>query len=104
MKVIADSSFLIASAMVDTFSLLRKIYPEVTIPEAVYDEVVTRGTGLPGAAEVARAAWITRVAVKDIEKVKAYRAERLGVGEAEVLTLAEELQADTRKSWGQILT
>jgi predicted nucleic acid-binding protein len=93
-KVIADSSFLIALAMVDTFSLLRKICPEVTIPDAVYDEVVTRGTGLPGAEEVARAAWITRVAVKDVEKVKAYRAERLGAGEAEVLTLADELQAD----------
>ena len=51
MKVIADSSFLIALAMVDTFSLLRKICPEVTIPDAVYDEVVTRGTGLPGTAE-----------------------------------------------------
>ena len=94
MKVIADSSFLIALAMVDTFSLLRQICPEVTIPDAVYDEVVTRGTGLPGAEEVARAAWITRVAVKDVAKVKAYRAERLGAGEAEVLTLAEELQAD----------
>ncbi len=94
MKVIADTRFLIAFAMVGMFSLLRKMCPEVTIPDAVYDEVVTRGTGLPGAEEVARAAWITRVAVKDVEKVKAYRTELLGAGEAEVLTLAEELQAD----------
>ena len=43
---------------------------------------------------MASAAWIKRFAVKDADKVKAYRAERLGVGEAEALALAEELKAD----------
>jgi hypothetical protein len=93
-KVIADSSFLIALATVDALSLLSKIFPEVKIPGAVYDEVVTQGTGLPGAEEVANAEWIKRFVVKDTNKVKAYRAERLGAGEAEALALAEELKAD----------
>jgi predicted nucleic acid-binding protein len=92
-KVIADSSFLIALATVDALPLLLQIFPEVFIPEAVYDEVVTRGAGLPGAEEVAAAAWIKRVMVKDANKVKGYRAERLGEGEAEAIALAEELKA-----------
>lgn len=104
MKVIADSSFLIALATVDALSLLCKIFPEVIIPEAVYDEVVVRGAGLPGAEEVASAAWIKRTTVKDADKVKAYRAERLGLGESEVLTLSEELKAelvlvDDERAW-----
>jgi predicted nucleic acid-binding protein len=93
-KIIADSSFLIALATIDTLPLLPRIFPEVIIPEAVYDEVVTRGAGLPGAEEVASAAWIKRIAVEDADKVRAYRAERLGMGEAEVIALAEELKAD----------
>lgn len=94
LKVIADSSFLIALAMIDALPLISRVFSEVFIPEAVFDEVVVWGAGLPGAEEVASAAWIKRITVKDADKVKAYRAERLGVGEAETLALAEELKAD----------
>jgi predicted nucleic acid-binding protein len=62
-KVVADSSFLIALATIDTLPLVPRIFSEVFIPDAVYDEVVTRGVGLPGAEEVAGAAWIKRIAV-----------------------------------------
>jgi predicted nucleic acid-binding protein len=93
-KVVADSSFLIALAMVDVWWLLPQIFAEVFIPEAVYDEVVTQGAGRPGATEVAHAAWIRRGTVQDTDRVQRYRAERLGRGEAEVLALAEEMQAD----------
>jgi hypothetical protein len=93
-KIIADSSVLIALAMVDALALLPQIFPEICIPQAVYNEVVIRGVGLPGAQEVADAAWIRCMTVKDAHKVQGYRAERLGRGEAEVIALAEELQAD----------
>ena len=52
MKVIADSSFLIALAMIDALPLLSRIFSEVFIPEAVYEEVVVRGAGLPGKGQV----------------------------------------------------
>lgn len=94
MKVVADSSFLVALATIDALPLLSRIFSEVFIPEAVYHEVVTRGTGLPGAKEVASAEWIKRLSVQDDDKVKAYRAERLGAGESETLALAEEQKAD----------
>jgi hypothetical protein len=35
-KVIADSSFFIALATVDTLSLLPQMCPEVHVPDAVY--------------------------------------------------------------------
>lgn len=94
MKVVADSSFLIALATIDSLPLLSRMFSEVFIPDAVYDEVVTRGAGLPGAEEVASAEWIKRTSVKDDDKVKAYRLERLGAGESETLALAEEQKAD----------
>jgi predicted nucleic acid-binding protein len=93
-KVVADSSFLIALATIDALPLLSRIFSELFIPEVVYDEVVTRGAGLPGAEEVASAPWINRITAKDDDKVKAYRAAHLGAGESETLALAEELKAD----------
>jgi len=93
-KVVADSSFLIALTTIDALPLLSRIFSELFIPQAVYDEVVTRGAGLPGAEEVAGAAWIKRISVEDDDKVKAYGAERLGAGESETLALAEEQKAD----------
>jgi len=105
MTVVADSSFLIALATVNAFSLLPRLFPLIAIPRAVYDEVVTEGAGLPGAEEVAGAAWIATLTVRDRAEVAAYRAARLGVGEAEVLALAAELKADLvlvddERAWG----
>ena len=47
MKVIADSSFLIALATIEALPLLSRIVSEVLVPEAVYHEVVVRGGGSP---------------------------------------------------------
>ena len=57
MKVIADSSFLIALAMIDALPLLSRIFSEVFIPEAVYEEVVVRGADLALSESRACAAW-----------------------------------------------
>jgi predicted nucleic acid-binding protein len=94
MTVIADSSSLIALATVDAMWVLPNLFPRVTIPDAVYDEVVKKGEGLPGSEEVASAKWIERVTVRSPDRVQSYRSQRLGVGESEVLALAEELKAD----------
>jgi hypothetical protein len=104
MKVIADSSFLIALATVDALWLLPRLFMDVTIPDAVYSEVVTKGAGLPGADEVAQAPWITRATVKGTRRIQAYRKKGLGSGEAEVLALAEESKAalvltDDERAW-----
>lgn len=63
------------------------------IPEAVYDEVVGRGAGRSGSAEIAQAAWVSHQQVRDQAAVARLRAE-LGQGEAEAIVLAAELGAD----------
>ena len=40
------------------YHLLRELYSELTIPEAVWCEVVVEGAGQPGSDEVKAAPWI----------------------------------------------
>ena len=93
MTVVVDSSALISLARIGRLDLLPRIAGAVHIPEAVYREVVEHGTGRPGSAEVAGAAWILRRSVRDPTSVEPLRA-RLGRGEAEAIVLAKELGAD----------
>lgn len=62
------------------------------IPSAVYEEVVTQGSGRWGAAETSGAGWIDREAVQDQNKLVGLQSHLHG-GESEVILLAEELQA-----------
>jgi predicted nucleic acid-binding protein len=57
-NVVADSSPLVILAKLGCFDLLHRFYPLIYISPEVHNEVVIAGTGLPGAAEVANAAWI----------------------------------------------
>jgi predicted nucleic acid-binding protein len=56
--VVADSSCLIALARSGQLDVLRALFGQITIPAAVYDEVVSQGAGRPGSDEVAQAKWI----------------------------------------------
>jgi predicted nucleic acid-binding protein len=44
-RVAADSSCLIGLAQIDLFRLLKELFSEVYIPDAVYDEVAIKGEG-----------------------------------------------------------
>src|SRR5215471_2319680 len=84
--VIADSTPLIYLAAIRKFDLLQALYGRIIIPAGVYDEVVIQGTGLPGAAETASAAWIDRMAVTDSAKVASLQVH-LDIGESEAIVL-----------------
>ena len=58
MRVVSDSSPLITLARTGRLDLLEKVFPRVYISTEVYDEVVNKGAGLPGAEQVAQAEWI----------------------------------------------
>ena len=75
------------------FDLLRKLYGEIWIPEAVHDEIVVEGASLPGADEVDSSKWIHRQAIASPVVVQALRQE-LDAGEAEAIALAIEREAD----------
>ncbi|MEK6680965.1 MAG: DUF3368 domain-containing protein [Nitrospirota bacterium] len=93
MKVVCDSTILIGLTKIGKINLLKKIYDEVYIPEAVFVEVSIKGRGKIGSKEIINAEWIHKKAVKDKRIVEMLSAE-LGRGEAEVLVLGKELNAD----------
>ena len=59
MKVVSNSGPLINLAKVGQFTLLRDLFQHITIPPAVFEEVVVRGGGQPGSGETCAAQWIT---------------------------------------------
>jgi len=92
-KVVCDATALIGLARINALSVLRCYLERLTIPEAVYEDVVIRGKGKPGAQEVKEAGWIEVRKAKDQRQV-ATLCVKLGRGEAEAIVLAREIDAD----------
>jgi predicted nucleic acid-binding protein len=94
MIVVSNTTPLIGLASIGRFDLLRQLFGEVYIPEAVYDETIVAGRDEGGAKrEVSGATWIKTVGVKDQLAVEVLLDE-LDLGEAETIVLARELDAD----------
>ncbi len=91
MIVVSDASPLIALAAIGRFDLLPALYGEVLIPKAVYEEVVVRGSGEPGADEVRMARWLH---VEEAPHPSADLLENLDRGEAEAIALAAHRKAE----------
>jgi predicted nucleic acid-binding protein len=89
--VVVNSTPIIALALVGQLDLLRLLYGEVVIPEAVRAEVLHGARRRIGAAELQRADWIRTVPLRDARR--ADLLSDLDRGEAEVLALAQELEA-----------
>lgn len=93
--VVANASPLIALAKIDRFSLLKQLFGDILVPEAVWEEVVVQGAG-KSAAELAvsaeQEAWCQRQSIEDTLAVKVLQAT-LGAGEAEAIILAQEVEA-----------
>lgn len=87
--VISNTSPLTNLAAIGQFDLLRLLYGELLIAEAVWEELNAGGQAWPGCEEVARADWITIHTVTNRPLVTALR-ERLDPGEAETIALAVE--------------
>ena len=92
MKVVSNASPLINLAAIGKLDLLRRLYRRVTVPTAVWAEVVRRGTGKTGSRAVRHAPWIRVKAVRDRALVDMLLGE-LDLGEAESIVLARELRA-----------
>jgi len=95
MIVVSNAGPLIALAKIGHFELLRSLFGRLCIPQAVYEEVVIRGAGKPGADETMQASndWIDVLSVEDVVMVRSLLA-RLGKGESEAIVLALEKEAD----------
>jgi len=91
--IVSNASPLIGIARIDKLDLLRELYGELVIPEAVWHEVVVRGAGQPGAEQIKASEWISQARVENRTLVQVL-AQDLDVGEAESIALALELQAE----------
>ena len=92
MIIVSNSSPLINLARIGRLSLLHQLYSELTVPEAVWREVVVEGAGKQGSDAVKSASWIKKKTVGNIQLVRALQQE-LDAGEAEAIALAVEIRA-----------
>lgn len=93
LRVVSNSTPLIALARIRRFQVLQELFSEVNVPSAVYAEVVSAGEGRAGVAEVENAEWILKHQVRNIDLVDFLRIY-LDAGEAEAIALAKEISAD----------
>jgi predicted nucleic acid-binding protein len=93
MSIVSNASPLIGLARLGQLKLLLQLYGDLTIPEAVWQEVVLEGAGQPGAEEIETAGWIQVQPVANRELVQALRQD-LDAGEAEAIALALEVGAE----------
>jgi len=95
---VSNSSPLIYVSALADLALVRQLFGQLLIPEAVFREVVVNGEGQPGAKEVGEAAgdWIQIVRVEDTQRVASIQ-ERIGLqaGESEAIVLTRQLQIGT---------
>lgn len=90
-KVIVNSTPLIALCKVNQLELLHSVYGEITIPQAVFNEVTQKNDLVK--KEVASASWVHVEAVRDTKARRMYRA-KLHEGEVEVMILAQEHEGE----------
>jgi predicted nucleic acid-binding protein len=90
MLIVADSSALIALATCDGLNALLKLYDDVRVPQAVFDEIVR--------PEKSQAAALEEFLTGKVEKVDTTHwvlaAGGLGQGEIEAMALYKQLSAD----------
>lgn len=93
MRVVSNSTPLIALSRIGKLDILRVVFGTIAIPEAVFNEVVKEGASRPGANEVRDAAWINVQQVKNAVAVELLTHD-LDRGESEAIVLAKETCAD----------
>ena len=93
MMVIADSTCFISLSRISKFDLLKELFGEIIVPQAVFDEVVLVGRNRPGQNELRDAGWVKVKTIRDKLAVEALATD-LGRGEAEVIVLAREIEAN----------
>ncbi len=86
-KVIVNSTPLIALCKTDCLYILKELYGEIYIPEAVFHEVSAKNDSIR--EQIIDNSWIHIEPVADLSSKRMYRA-KLHDGEIEVMILAQE--------------
>ncbi len=93
MAGVSNSSPLLYLARSGDLDFLPALFGRISIPGAVWRELVVEGKGKAGSSEVerVRGEWLSVEEVVDQELVAKLTSEGLHSGEAEAIVLAEEL-------------
>lgn len=91
-KVIVNSTPLIALSKVGRLELLKQMYGEIYIPDAVFREVTMKNDSVR--EEIMKSIWIHIETVKNNRDRRMYSA-KLHAGEVEVMILAQESDTDS---------
>ena len=94
MRIVINSSPIIALSCIDKLYLLDLIFDEVFIPEAVYKETVLRKNDIKIKNEIEKLKNIKIICPKNIHLVE-FISDVLDEGEAEVIAIAKELHIKT---------
>ena len=93
LKIIVNSTPIIALSAIDELHLLKDLYGEVIIPKAVFNEVVLKGNNRAGSNFTIKYDFINIQTITN-ENAKRYFETSLHEGEVEVMILAQEITAD----------
>jgi hypothetical protein len=94
--VVSDSSPIIYLTRLGLLPLLPLLHDTVVVPQAVWQEIVVGGSGLPESENLRKAAaegWIQVREIKALRFEMSAEAAALGRGELEAISLAQELGA-----------
>lgn len=95
MIVVLDTTPIISLLKISRLGLLEKIFGEVLIPNAVYEELTADTRFIEEAETVKNVPYIKSVLVLNLEAVRILRmATGLDQGESEAIVLADERKAD----------
>lgn len=95
MIVVSDTTPLISLLKIDRIGLLEKLFGQVLIPQAVFDELTADERFKLEADQIRRKQFIKVEAVKNSESVSILkRATGLDQGESEAIILTDEQNAD----------
>ena len=90
--VVVNTTPIIALSLIGELDLLRRLYGQVLVPSAVEAEVLAGGRDGIGSSELMEASWLRVASLQDARR--ADLLADLDRGEAEVIALAQELNAD----------
>lgn len=90
-KVIVNSTPLIILGKIDELEILKDLYGEIIIPQAVFEEVTIKNDFAK--EKILNSSWIKILEVQDKTNRKIYQA-KLHDGEVEVMMLAKEISAE----------
>jgi predicted nucleic acid-binding protein len=93
MKVVVNATPLIALSLVNRLDLLHRLFEQVIVPPAVYDEITAKDAGQAGVPALRSAAWIKVVSLESSPTIEPLLLG-LDIGELQVLLLARDVEPD----------